>query len=89
MSKFTLRDLFAVLTIVAVALGWVVDRSRLRTEHAASLRNVQIERTRRIEAEANADRLHRMWARERATNTFLQRDLQRLSAARDQGRHFE
>jgi hypothetical protein len=28
MPKLTLRDLFAVVTIVALALGWWVDRSR-------------------------------------------------------------
>jgi hypothetical protein len=28
-SKLTLRDLFAVVTIVALALGWWLDRSRL------------------------------------------------------------
>jgi hypothetical protein len=29
MPKLTLRDLFAVVTIVALALGWWLDRSRL------------------------------------------------------------
>jgi hypothetical protein len=29
MPKLTLRDLFAVVTMVALALGWWVDRSRL------------------------------------------------------------
>jgi hypothetical protein len=29
MPKLTLRDLFAVVTVVALALGWWVDRSRL------------------------------------------------------------
>jgi hypothetical protein len=32
MAKLTLRDLFAVVTIVALALGWWVDRSRLAQE---------------------------------------------------------
>ena len=29
MTKLTLRDLFAVVTIVALALGWWLDRRRL------------------------------------------------------------
>jgi hypothetical protein len=29
MPKLTHRDLFAVVTIVALALGWWLDRSRL------------------------------------------------------------
>jgi hypothetical protein len=32
MSKLTLRDLFAVVTIVAVLVAWWVDRSRLADE---------------------------------------------------------
>jgi hypothetical protein len=32
MPKLTLRDLFAVVTIVALALGWWLDRSRLAKE---------------------------------------------------------
>jgi hypothetical protein len=32
MAKLTLRDLFAVVTIVALALGWWLDRSRLARE---------------------------------------------------------
>jgi hypothetical protein len=47
MPKLTLRDLFAVVTIVALALGWWVDRSRL-AESAASLQ----ERADRAEANA-------------------------------------
>jgi hypothetical protein len=30
--KFTIRDLFLVTMIVAFALGWSVDRSRLQNE---------------------------------------------------------
>ena len=30
--KFTIRDLFLVTLVVALALGWWVDRSRLATE---------------------------------------------------------
>jgi hypothetical protein len=30
--KLTLRDVFAVMTIVALALGWWLDRSRLERE---------------------------------------------------------
>jgi hypothetical protein len=37
MPKLTLRDLFAVVTIVALALGWVVDRSRLSKSLTTSL----------------------------------------------------
>ena len=33
MPKLTLRDLFAVVTIVALALGWWLDRSRLAREN--------------------------------------------------------
>jgi hypothetical protein len=33
MPKLTLRDLFAVVTIVALALGWWLDRSRLAQEN--------------------------------------------------------
>jgi uncharacterized protein HemX len=33
MPKLTLRDLFAVVTIVALALGWLLDRSRLAAEN--------------------------------------------------------
>jgi hypothetical protein len=33
MPKLSLRDLFAVVTIVALALGWWVDRSRLAREN--------------------------------------------------------
>ena len=36
MPKLTLRDLFAVVTIVALALGWWVDRSRLRYSFRAA-----------------------------------------------------
>ena len=35
MAKLTLRDLFAVVTIVALALGWWLDRSRLERSAAA------------------------------------------------------
>ena len=38
MPKLTLRDLFAVVTIVALALGWWLDRSRL-AEEAKHLRS--------------------------------------------------
>ena len=31
MPKFSLRDLFAVVTIVALALGWVIDHVTLAT----------------------------------------------------------
>jgi hypothetical protein len=31
-AKLTIRDLFAVMTIVALALGWCLDRSRLALE---------------------------------------------------------
>jgi hypothetical protein len=31
--KFTLRDLFLVTLIVALAMGWWVDRSRLAVEN--------------------------------------------------------
>jgi hypothetical protein len=33
MPKLSLRDLFAVVTIVALALGWWLDRSRLAAEN--------------------------------------------------------
>ncbi|MBW3599113.1 MAG: hypothetical protein KY475_17815 [Planctomycetes bacterium] len=39
MPKLTLRDLFAVVTIVALALGWWLDRSRLAGENE-SLRDM-------------------------------------------------
>jgi hypothetical protein len=34
MPKLTLRDLFAVVSIVALALGWALDRARLSVEKA-------------------------------------------------------
>jgi hypothetical protein len=33
MPKLTLRDLFAVVTIVALALGWAIDRDGLRVNY--------------------------------------------------------
>ena len=35
MFKLTLRDLFAFVTIAALALGWLVDRSALATRNQA------------------------------------------------------
>lgn len=46
MPKLTLRDLFAVVTIVALALGWWVDRSRLNSEHRAELARLREENDR-------------------------------------------
>ena len=39
MSKLSLRDLFAVVTIVALALGWCIDHRRLKS-HNQYLKNV-------------------------------------------------
>ena len=48
MPKLTLRDLFAVVTIVALALGWWLDRSRLVRSAAAVQERVE-------RAEGNAE----------------------------------
>jgi hypothetical protein len=41
MPKLTLRDLFAAVTIVALVLGWWLDRSRLaRKSEKATRENV-------------------------------------------------
>ena len=37
--KFTIRDMFLVTVIVALVLGWWVDRSRLATEAARQREN--------------------------------------------------
>jgi hypothetical protein len=42
MPKLTLRDLFAVVTIVALALGWWVDRRRLAREDEALIRQLAL-----------------------------------------------
>ena len=79
MPKLNLRDLFAVVTIVALALGWWVERRST----IAALQNLQTEKARRLEIEENADILHLMWAEERAKKRFLQRDLDRVGSTRD------
>ena len=33
MPKLALRDLFAIVTIFALGLGWWLDRSRLKSEN--------------------------------------------------------
>jgi hypothetical protein len=42
MPKLTLRDLFAVVTIVALALGWWLDRSRLARIHAVTREELRL-----------------------------------------------
>jgi hypothetical protein len=41
MPKFTLRDLFAVVTIVALSLGWGVDHCRLRADYLGTVRQLK------------------------------------------------
>lgn len=80
MPKLSLRDLFAVVTVAAMALGWWLEHRA----KVAALQNLQAERARRIGVEENADILHLMWAEERARNRFLQRDLDRDSTSEQQ-----
>jgi hypothetical protein len=49
MPKLTLRDLFAVVTIVALALGWMIDRDRLRVNKNEHLNEVMSARHREAE----------------------------------------
>jgi hypothetical protein len=46
MPKLTLRDLFAIVTIVALALGWWLDHRRLAAESRASRKEAGEYRTR-------------------------------------------
>jgi hypothetical protein len=36
--KFTLRDIFWLIVVIAVAFGWVVDRNRINSKHKEHLR---------------------------------------------------
>ena len=57
MPKLALRDLFAVVTIVALALGWGLERwraSRLEKENRLLLHELMRETDRRRTAEGHA-----------------------------------
>ena len=41
--RFTIRDLFLVTVIVALAVGWCVDRSRLTSFHSDTVRKLEVE----------------------------------------------
>jgi hypothetical protein len=43
MPKLTLRDLFAVVTIVALWLGWWLDRSRLAEQRNTARRESELQ----------------------------------------------
>jgi hypothetical protein len=43
MPKLALRDLFAVVTIVALALGWWLDRSRLAEQRDTARRESEFQ----------------------------------------------
>jgi hypothetical protein len=49
MPKLSLRDLFAIVTIVALALGWAIDRDRLRVNYNTHLNAVMAARHREDE----------------------------------------
>jgi hypothetical protein len=49
MTKLTLRDLFAVVTIVALALGWAADRGQLKTQYAGGMQSLEMKIERRDE----------------------------------------
>jgi hypothetical protein len=66
MPKLTLRDLFAIVTIVALALGWWLDRSRLAAMYArTAYENAQL----RIDVRFLADHLE-----EKGTKVFFKSD---------------
>lgn len=77
--KLNLRDLFALVTIMAVLAAWWADRR----SHAIVLQSLEAEKARREMAEANNQALHRQWAAERARNTLLQRDSNCVNSASD------
>lgn len=83
MPKFTLRDLFAMVTILALALAWGVERrSRLATLQSLKREIIYHESTAR-----NAEILHRTWAQERANNKRLQRELDQMDSSVDLTSH--
>ncbi len=83
MPKFTLRDLFAMVTILALALAWWVERrSRLATLQSLQREIIYHESTAR-----NAEILHRAWAQERANNKLLQRELDQVDSSVDLTSH--
>jgi hypothetical protein len=83
MPKFTLRDLFAIVTILALALAWWVERrSRL-----AALQSLQREIIYHESTARNAEFLHRTWAQERANNKRLRRELDQVDSRVDLTSH--
>lgn len=62
MPKLTLRDLFAVVTIVALALGWWVDHSRLQKRLLAQNYQIKIFPLAYAQADAFAGVVREMYA---------------------------
>src|SRR5687768_13675100 len=80
MPKLSLRDLFAVVTIVALALGWWVDRSRLAREKREMLGELLPLKMTTFRAQQQAEQLARTHAELLSSQ---QRALRENAAMRD------
>jgi len=83
MFRFTIRELVLVTVIVAMAVGWRVDRAKSRLEVSRAR-----EQAVRAEQQEAVQREERHWAEVRATKLYEQR-IKMLRAAADRLSHDE